>query len=215
MLFRLNFLVIFVAMTTNNAYMLYYICAMHTYWFLSVYVFMRVLKSWNRDRNLMAVKFVAYAIFNALIFEVPGASQVVFRPFQFVLGLEDNTGDIMHEWSFRAGLDHWACFFGMLCAYNYPHFEALIQYLESKSINRNEYIKKLCVRLLMSIGCLTLGIMWYFLFMQKDKFEYNAIHPYTSLLAIFVYIILRNIHPVLRSYHLHMFAWLGRSQLIL
>ncbi|CAL1538720.1 unnamed protein product [Lymnaea stagnalis] len=213
MLFRLNFLVIFVAMVTNNEYMLYYICAMHTYWFLTVYVFMRVLKSWNKNRKLMAVKFAAYAFFNAIIFEIPGWSLRIFRPFQLILGLHDNSGDIMHEWSFRAGLDHWACYFGMLCAYNYPHFERLMLFLDSKSLNKNEAIKKLCVRIFLGLGCLILGSLWYFLFMQKDKFEYNATHPYTALISILVYIIARNIHPVLRSHHINMFAWLGKITL--
>jgi hypothetical protein len=36
MLFRLNFLVTMVLMTMNTDYMLYYICPMHTLWFLSV-----------------------------------------------------------------------------------------------------------------------------------------------------------------------------------
>ena len=39
---------------------------------------------------------------------------------------------IMHEWVFRSGLDHWACFIGMLCAYNYPHYEAFLRSLEQK-----------------------------------------------------------------------------------
>ena len=38
MLFRLNFLVLMILMVMNTDYMLYYICPMHTLWFLSVYV---------------------------------------------------------------------------------------------------------------------------------------------------------------------------------
>lgn len=209
-MFRLNFMVIFVAMATNNEYMLYYICAMHTYWFISVYVFMRVLQSWNRNRKLMALKFLAYAIFNSVIFEIPGLGYYIFWPFKFLLGLHDNSPDVLHEWIFRAGLDHWACFFGMLCAYNYPHFEMLMHYLDSKSISKNEALKKQCVRALMGAICLVLGFVWYFVFMTKDKYQYNGIHPYTSIIPILVYIVLRNIHPYFRSYHVSLFAWLGK-----
>ncbi|KAH9496689.1 Protein REDUCED WALL ACETYLATION 2 [Bulinus truncatus] len=213
MMFRLNFLVIFVAMTTNNEYMLYYICAMHTYWFLSVYAFMRVLQSWNRTRKLMALKFLAYAAFNSVVFEIPGLAYYIFRPFQFILGLHDSSEDVLHEWIFRARLDHWACFFGMLCAYNYPHFEALMHYLDSKSISRNEEIKKLCIRGVMGGAGMVLGFVWYFYFMTRDKYEYNAVHPYTSAIPILVYIVLRNIHPYIRSYHVNLFAWLGKITL--
>ena len=40
LLFRLNFLVLMILMTMNTDYMLYYICPMHTLWFLSVYAMM-------------------------------------------------------------------------------------------------------------------------------------------------------------------------------
>ncbi|CAG5120363.1 unnamed protein product [Candidula unifasciata] len=213
MMFRLNFLVTFVALATNNEYMLYYICAMHTYWFLTTYIFMRTLNSWNRNSALMAVKFVAYAVCNAIIFDIPGVTYYVFRPFSFVLGLHDKSNDILHEWSFRAGLDHWACFFGMLCAYNYPHFEAFMQYVDSKSISNKDKALKMTLRALLISGCTLLGILWYSLFMGKDKISYNQTHPYTSVIPITIFIVLRNVHPVLRSYHVNMFAWLGKITL--
>ncbi len=37
MMFRLNFLVVVVMAVTNHEFVRYYICAMHTYWFLSVW----------------------------------------------------------------------------------------------------------------------------------------------------------------------------------
>ncbi|XP_012939674.1 protein REDUCED WALL ACETYLATION 2 [Aplysia californica] len=213
MLFRLNFLVIFVVMVTDNEYMLYYICAMHTYWFLTVYVFMRTFSSWNTKPRKMALKFLAYFVCNAIIFDIPGVSEWVFRPFAFVLGLHDNTGSIMHEWSFRAGLDHWACFVGMLCAYNYPHFEALMTYLDSQSHSKAEQGRKWGIRIGMAAVGVAVGFGWYFSFMQKDKYAYNRLHPYTSIIPILVFILLRNIHPLLRRYHIHMFAWLGKITL--
>ncbi|GFS25912.1 CAS1 domain-containing protein 1-like [Elysia marginata] len=213
MLFRLNFLVLFVALVTNNEYMLYYICAMHTYWFLTVYAFMRVLQSWNRNSKLMALKFAAYAFFNAIIFDIPGVSQVVFRPLHLILGLHDGSPDIMHEWSFRAGLDHWACFFGMLCAYNYPHFEKYMAYLDSKSSDPREAMRKLLMRLAIAAACLCAGFIWFFSFMRLEKYSYNAYHPYTSMIPVLCFIILRNIHPFLRSYHIGLFAWLGKITL--
>ncbi|BFZ21260.1 hypothetical protein BsWGS_24299 [Bradybaena similaris] len=213
MMFRLNFLVTFVALTTNNEYMLYYICAMHTYWFLSTYIFMRTLNSWNRSSSLMAVKFLVYAICNAVIFDIPGVTYYVFRPFTFILGFHDRSEDILHEWTFRAGLDHWACFFGMLCAYNYPHFEAFMKYLDSKSMNEKDKAIKITLRILLIIGCTLAGVLWYSVFMWRDKISYNMTHPYSSMIPIAIFIVLRNVHPVLRSYHVNMFAWLGKITL--
>ena len=73
------------------------------------------------------MKLAIYALVNAVIFDVPLVSGLVFRPLSFVLGLADNPVDELHEWRFRVGLDHWACFVGMLCAYNYPHWQTFIR----------------------------------------------------------------------------------------
>ena len=40
--------------------------------FLSVYAFMGTLHSWNTQKWKMTAKFVVYAAFNALIFDIPG-----------------------------------------------------------------------------------------------------------------------------------------------
>ncbi|GFN89443.1 protein reduced wall acetylation 1 [Plakobranchus ocellatus] len=210
MLFRLNFLVIFVVIVTNNEYMFYYICAMHTYWFLSVYVFMRVLNSWNRVSHLMAAKFVAYAVFNAIIFDIPGVCQAVFRPLQFILGLHNGLLDLMHQWTFRAGLDHWACFVGMVCAYNYPHFEGFMVYLDSKS---SDMLRKSLIRFGLTAACLCAGFVWFFVFLRLEKHAYLAFHPYTSPIPVLCFLILRNIHPVLRTHHIALFSWLGKITL--
>lgn len=52
MMFRLNFLVVMVMAVTNHEFVRYYVCAMHTYWFITVYVMMSVFKRYN-DVSLM------------------------------------------------------------------------------------------------------------------------------------------------------------------
>ena len=47
MMFRLNFLVLMVMAVTNNEFVRYYVCAMHTYWFLTVYAMLAAFKSYN------------------------------------------------------------------------------------------------------------------------------------------------------------------------
>ena len=51
MMFRLNFLVIIVMAVTNHEFVRYYVCAMHTYWFLSVWAMLVVLNRYNKVRN--------------------------------------------------------------------------------------------------------------------------------------------------------------------
>ncbi|WAR17636.1 RWA3-like protein [Mya arenaria] len=211
MQFRLNFLVTCLCVVTSNEYMLYYICAMHSYWFISVYVFMGTLKSWNTDPNKMLVKFVLYFLFNCAIFEIDFVRNNIFRPFKFLLGYTDRNPyvDDMHEWAFRAGLDHWACFFGMVCAYNYPHFEKFMTEIEKSDKLRHKIFTKAAM-----IGsCLVALIIWYSIFMVKEKLDYNSSHAYSSLIPIIAFIILRNSFPVLRKFYINLFAWLGKITL--
>lgn len=209
MQFRLNFLVTCLCVVTSNQYMLYYICAMHSYWFISVYVFMWVLKSWNNDSRKMLIKFGAYIVVNYIIFEIPFVANNVFKPLGFILQYNDPRFEPMHEWVFRAGLDHWACLFGMICAYNYPYYEKFISNLEkSENINRKIFIKFFMVTF-----CVVILIGWYFMVMMKDKYSYNELHPYTSPIPIISFIIIRNAFPLWRTHYIGAFAWLGKITL--
>lgn len=208
MMFRLNFLVILVVMVTDNSYMLYYICAMHTYWFLTVYLFMFTFRSWNENPRLMAIKFVVYFICNAVIFETP-LLVYIFRPLWFILSYEGS----LHEWQFRAGLDHYACFVGMLCAYNYPYYERWMNYLDKKHIDRRDKFLSVSIKGFIIGVLLLLLVVWYREFMMKEKYAYNAIHPYISWFPILTYIILRNMFPALRTRYLYFFTFLGKITL--
>ena len=209
MQFRLNFLVTCLCVVTSNEYMLYYICAMHSYWFITVYIFMGVLRSWNKNPVKMAVKFGAFFVANCVIFEIDVVRDNIFRPLWFILQYHDPRFPLMHEWSFRAGLDHWACFAGMLCAYNYPYFEKFIAYLDSPDQHKRKTIMR-CIMIFIAICVL---FAWHSLVMGKDKFSYNALHPYTSMIPVVCFIVLRNSFPILRQYYVDMFAWLGKITL--
>jgi len=50
MLWRLNFLVIFLCLSLNNTYILYYICPLHTFFFFMVYLAMYVFESMNHKK---------------------------------------------------------------------------------------------------------------------------------------------------------------------
>ncbi|XP_033640738.1 protein REDUCED WALL ACETYLATION 2-like [Asterias rubens] len=208
MLFRLNFLVVMTLLVTDNSYMLYYICAMHTYWFLSVYAFMGIFPSWNEDRLKMAFKFVCYFVINAAVFDTP-LRDVIFKPFWFIMSYEGS----MHEWLFRAGLDHYATFVGMVCAYNYPHFERFINYLDKRHLNHRDYMTTVLIKFFLSGLLLVILGIWYDGVMLRVKYDYNKYHPYTSWIPILIYIFFRNIVPSLRTRYLGLFAFLGKITL--
>lgn len=215
MLFRLDFSVLIICGVVSNEFMVYYICAMHTYWFLSVYLMMGILRTWNENRIKMALKFTAYAVCNILMFDFPRVADVFFRPFFPILGLNYKNYDVMHEWLYRIGLDHWVCFVGMLCAYNYPHFESFLRRVEETytvrtfiGVQRGHVVK--CAIAAASIGVYS---CWHTRVLPLEKYDYNRLHPYTSFIPILVYIIMRNLYRTIRIRHIAMFGWLGKVTL--
>lgn len=209
MMFRLNFLVLITCLVTANEYMLYYICAMHTFWFVSVYVCMRPLHKRNADPKVMALKFALYFGVVFLLFDVPSIGELAFKPFGFILNYKKS----LHEWMFRAGLDHYATLLGMLVAYFHPNLESLMVYAESpKHSYKVRYAYKL-IKIIIAICFLALLLSWVQHVFVLDKYRYNALHPYFAFIPLLSYIYLRNLFPSLRTRYIHLFSWLGKITL--
>lgn len=69
------------------------------------------------------------------------------------------------------------------------------------------------VRSVVTAATLGLTIYWYVAYFSLPKRAYNKVHPYTSFIAIFTYLVLRNIVSGLRERHMHLFAWCGKITL--
>eukprot|EP01134_Creolimax_fragrantissima_P005794 CFRG5794T1 len=200
MLFRLNFLVFFVCWVLDTEYMLYYICPMHTFYFLIVYVVMIVKKEKNQESKWMCAKFVV--LFSVLFatYDIAGVGETLFTPAYFLLSYEGS----LHEWIFRSGLDHYIPVVGMLCAYNY---DRIMNFLPKRG-------EEVSFKTLSIISvCSTMLLFWFTNIQTIPKREYNAIHPYTSVIPVCCYIVLRNLTPWLRERHMELFAWGGRITL--
>ena len=144
--------------------------------------------------------------------QVPGVFHVVFGPSTFLLGFHDplhpEFTDALHEWFFRSGLDHLVWIFGMLCAFLFPWFDRQLQQLEELPSARQTMYKAALVG-----GTLAVGTWWTVSVFLLPKRDYNKLHPFTSFIPIFCYMVLRNCSPTLRRYHMHLFAWCGKVTL--
>jgi len=205
MMFRLNFLVLFFCLTMNTDFVLYYICPMHTLWFLSVWIFMAVKSDWNESSKLLWLKFAIYASIVAVIWEIPDVFDAVWSPWQTLL----STGGSMHEWKFRSTLDHWSPLFGMICAWAYPHICNWFEGLEATDNKAYELLIKGVV------GAVVSGITytWYINVFTLDKLSYNGLHPYFSIIPILFYLFMRNVMPSFRNYHISLLETCGKITL--
>lgn len=182
--------------------MLYYICAMHTFWYFSVYLMMRPYYQRNGQPKVMALKFLIYFLVVFIIFDIPGVSDFIFKPFWFVLNFKNS----LHEWTFRSTLDHYATFVGMLCAYFHPNVESFLKRI-------SEHPKEKVIVGAITMVLLVVNTIWYSHVYVLDKYSYNKLHPYTFFIPLLTYVFLRNSTSVLRRWHCGLFTYLGKITL--
>ena len=70
MMWRLNFFVFFVCATMNNEYMLYYICAMHTFFTWMVYLCCFAFSRLNHDTKVITFKMILTTLISVLLYDV-------------------------------------------------------------------------------------------------------------------------------------------------
>jgi hypothetical protein len=210
MMWRLNFFVIIVCVALNNEYMLYYINPMHTLFTLMVYGIVGIMHQLNSNNTFIWVKFAIAMVICFLLwdFNDGGLVMLMSRPFSFVLGFHDPGHplfDELHEWQFRTGLDHYVWIFGMFCAFTHPRFSAYINSMDNGNGTTSRVV-------LGAVGVVPF-VIWAATIFPQQKYDYNALHPYTSFIPLGSYIIVRNLTPTLRSYYMKFYATAGKITL--
>ncbi|CAN0169434.1 unnamed protein product [Ascophyllum nodosum] len=208
MLWRLNFLVTLLCMAMDNHYILYYICPLHTFYFLVVYAIMAA-SSMNYTKNGMRYKLL---IAGAIIFCVWDWDLKIFEKFFWFLGRKSVTGasfGTMWEWYFRTSLDHWSTFLGMIFALNYPATAQWMKKVESMPPGRQWAIKGF-----VSVVLLSVTAWWAAEILPLTKLVYNQKNAYFGVaVPVLTYIYVRNLSPTLRTRYLEPLHSLGKITL--
>jgi hypothetical protein len=201
---RLNFLVFFTCLATENPYMLYYICPLHTFFFFMTYFAMYLGQQFNYTNKGLWSKFGAVFVFVCVLW----SQDAIFSAFFWLLTPLLQLDGTFHEWQFRTGLDRFAPLAGMICGYLLPFFQQWLVALEKQSP-----AKEWSVKAPITVALVGATYWWYQSIYLLPKVEYNANHPYFEMLPILSFLWLRNLTHTLRSYHMHMFAWWGKVTL--
>jgi hypothetical protein len=209
MLWRLNFLVVFLCLSQGTTYILYYICPLHTYYFLMVYAAMRVGKRLNYSKFGLRIKLAIVALIIYLIWDVDlGLFKVIHYPFIGSKPILGATNGTMWEWYFRTTLDHWSTFLGMIFAANYPIVSLFYRKLEAMSPWKC-WIGKGCMGATMMVAF----VVWVRGPFLLEKFDYNVTNPYFGFVPLITYIYFRNLTPGLRSHSLKVLHEIGKTTL--
>ena len=209
MVWRLNFLVFFLCMAMGNSYILYYICPLHTFYFIVVYVIMVVYKKYNYTEHGMKVKLAVAAL---VIFIIWDLDMNVFDKIFWFLGHTSTEGapqGKMWEWYFRTSLDHWSTLFGVIFALNYPATVLWVKKIETLPTKTMWVIKVLTASILLVVCA-----MWAVIVLPMDKLNYNEYNAYLSaIVPMLTYIYMRNLTPWLRTHYLEPLHSLGKITL--
>ncbi len=209
MLWRLNFLCLFLCLTQGTTYILYYICPIHTYFFLMVYATMAIGKNLNYTKYGIRIKLAFVA---CLIFLTWDVDSKLFQMVHFLfVGNKPTLGatkGTMWEWYFRTALDHWSTFLGMIFAANYPITSLFYRKLEALPP-----LKCWLGKLAVGAPLLLAFTMWAKGPFMLEKFQYNITNPYFGFLPLITYIYFRNLTPSMRSHSLVLLNEIGRTTL--
>lgn len=192
MLWRLNFLVIFLCLSQGTTYILYYICPLHTYYFLLVYAIMKIGSHLNHTRYGIRWKLLVAAVIIFLIWDVDSG---LFRLFHFpYFGQTPQLGatsGALWEWYFRTSIDHWSALLGMVFASNFPIVSLFLRKLESHHWAR-------CWAGKSAVGAGLLIALYYWASgpFLLPKLDYNLTNCYYGIIPLITYIYFRNLTPV-------------------
>lgn len=200
-LIRLNLLTVALAYAMNTDYLFYYFSPLVSFWYLVVYATMVVYSSYNSNTYVLLFKIILSA---ALVISFHSTPFFVDTIFDFLKTFANIHWDAT-EWRFRVNLDILIVYFGMVASVLTGKFYQM----RVVDHPRFSWVQS---------GALTfsgVALIWYFLFetTRKDKYAYNALHPFISVLPVMGFVLLRNATPVLRGASSRLFAFIGQCSL--
>ncbi|KAJ3014873.1 hypothetical protein HKX48_004902 [Thoreauomyces humboldtii] len=194
-LVRLNLLSAAMAYTMDRDILFYYFGPLVSFWFIVLWVTMRVGHQYNKTTSFLLTKIVVAAVASYMFIRVPWCLETLFEGLEKVGNVEWDA----KESSFRLILDHLVVFAGMITAF------VVIQTPDHLvSVHRTKAI----------VGSTVVMVLYAVLIGNVDsKFEYNALHPYVSPFVVVSFTILRNATPGVRSQTSGFFRWVGANSL--
>ena len=206
-LVRLNLLSCILPYVMRTDYLFYYFAPLVTFWFVVIYLTMRIGESHNHSTGFLLAKIMTSTLLVNALVRVPGALEATF----FVLRRTCRIHWDATEWRFRVSLDIFIVYVGMLCGILYV--KSLERHRVHAFFNTTQhrifYVRITLVLLTLAV----IGGFWALARRAPDKYEYNRWHPYVSCLPILSFVFLRNADQRLRNFHSSIFAWLGRCSL--
>ncbi|KAL8950351.1 MAG: hypothetical protein Q9222_003603 [Ikaeria aurantiellina] len=211
-LVRLNVLSCLLPYVMGTDYLFYYFAPLVSFWYIVVYLTMRIGHSSNASMPFFVGKIAASMILVTPLIRFPIFFEGVFRILKIICRIHWD----VKEWRFRLQLDCYIVYIGMLAAILYCRTTDLLHSQRFPHNDRAHLIRRYWNMIRVSAIILAIMISSGFVVFArrfKDKYAYNHWVPYTSAFPILSFVILRNSNRFFRNYYSSIFAWLGRCSL--
>ncbi|KAH8929071.1 Cas1p-domain-containing protein [Atractiella rhizophila] len=200
-LVRLNLLAVGMVYVLDTDYLSLYFSPLVSMHYLFIFAIMRVGSSLNASLPFLLFKILLASLLLTALFTSLSPLETIFSLSSTLF----STHWLAREWQFRTVLDLYAPYAGMVVAFLGVTVE------EYKLKERESWAQIRKATLALSV----MGMTWYFWFelTRTSKEEYNAYHPYISIIPILSFVFLRNATSYLRGTTSVLFAYFGKISL--
>ncbi len=208
-LVRLNLLSCLLAYVMRTDYNFYYFPALSSFWFLVVYLTIRIRHQPGVVPRVLVLKVLISVVVVQLLIQTPGILEFGFEILQKTCKMSVD----VHEIRFRLSLDAYVVYVGMFAAIL---FLQLTGGLPCSTTCLATQIKRVPTAVhVLAVFASVVIVPAYLILIQRcaGKYDYNWWHPMISPIPIAAFVILRNAIQPFRDIHFGLFAWLGRFSL--
>ncbi|QSZ34798.1 hypothetical protein DSL72_007656 [Monilinia vaccinii-corymbosi] len=214
-LIRLNLLTCALAYMMRTDYMAHYFVPLVSFWFMVVYITLKIRRENNSNAGFLLGKIFLSAVLTTGFIKIPGILEALAFILKYTCAMSWN----MKEWRYRASIDMFIVYIGMITAILYLRLTrircASISCTSKIDILLRPIARHPTIFQTITITASLILLPGFGLLTHRwaDREDYLAWHPYISCIPILAFVALRNSHRVLRNSHSVIFAWLGRCGL--
>lgn len=209
---RFNTLPVFLALAMDRPYTSYQFMPLVTFWFLVVFLTLRIGQRWNHRLDLLLVKVVIAALLTTMLIHGQAVLEACASAFSMVFRAKIDVGEMRSN----LGIDKYVVYVGITVAAIHVKIRSILRTRHRQLSVAGFVVKRYFLlhhTLVITFAVIAVPIYLLLAQLMRNKGDYNWWMPYLAWLPALSFVVLRNATSFLRSRYCASFAWLGRISL--